>query len=314
MGDLQQILHHRQGIGAGIIELGEIGQAPRDIAAHHLLEQVQHPAAIGQAQHVAHGVRRDRAFFVMRDRLIQQRQRIARRTFGGAGDQGQRALLDLHFFLGRDLAQIGRQLAGLDAAQIETLATRQHRHRHLADFGGGENEFHMRRRLFQGLQDGVEGRLGQHMHFVEDIDLVARRGRGIAHRLDDLAHFVHAVVGGRVHLLHIDIAGFRDGDAGIADAAGMDGGLGPLAVRADAVERAGDDARGGGLAHAAHAGEHEGMGDAAGGEGVGQGAHQRFLPDQAGEIGGAVFARQDAIGFLGRGPRSKDEVSDMGGL
>ena len=47
-------------------------------------------------------------------------------------------------------------------------------------------------------------------------------------------------------------------------------------------------------------GEHEGMGDAAGGEGVGQGAHQRLLPDQAGEIGRAVFARQDAIGFLGR--------------
>ncbi len=61
----------------------------------------------------------------------------------------------------------------------------------------------------------------------------------------------------------------------------------PLAVRADAVERAGDDARGGGLAHAAHAGEHEGMGDAAGGEGVGQRAHQRLLPDQAGEVAGA---------------------------
>ena len=74
-----------------------------------------------------------------------------------------------------------------------------------------------------------------------------------------------------------------------------------LAVGPDAVERARDDAGGGGLAHPAHARQHEGMGDAAGGEGVGQGAHQRFLPDQAGEIGGAVFARQDAIGLGGRG-------------
>ena len=39
------------------------------------------------------------------------------------------------------------------------------------------------------------------------------------------------------------------------------------------------------------------MGDAAGGEGVGQGAHQRLLPDQAGKIGGAVFARKDAVGL-----------------
>ena len=43
------------------------------------------------------------------------------------------------------------------------------------------------------------------------------------------------------------------------------------------------------------------MGDAAGGEGVGQGAHQRFLPDQAGEIGRAVFARQDAVGLAALG-------------
>ena len=43
------------------------------------------------------------------------------------------------------------------------------------------------------------------------------------------------------------------------------------------------------------------MGDAAGREGVAQGAHQRFLADQAGEIDGAVFAGQDPIGkrFLG---------------
>ena len=38
------------------------------------------------------------------------------------------------------------------------------------------------------------------------------------------------------------------------------------------------------------------MGDAPGGKGVGQGPDQRFLPDQPGEIGGAVFARQNAIG------------------
>ena len=197
--------------------------------------------------------------------------------------------------------QMGGQFGAVDAAQIEALAARQHRHRHFADFGGGEDEFHMRRRLFQGLEQPVEGLLGQHVHFVDDVDLVARGGRGIAHAFDDLADIVDAGAGGGVHLLHIDIAGFGDGDAGLADAAGMDGGLGALAVRPDAVERARDDARGGGLAHAAHARQHEGMGDAAGGEGVGQGAHQRLLPDQAGEIGGAVFARQHAIG-LGRRP------------
>jgi hypothetical protein len=90
---------------------------------------------------------------------------------------------------------------------------------------------------------------------------------------------------------------FGNRDAGIADAAGLDRRLLARAVRPDAVERAGDDARRRRLAHAAHAGEHEGMGDAARGERVLERADKRFLPDQAGEILRAVFARQHPIGF-----------------
>ena len=69
-----------------------------------------------------------------------------------------------------------------------------------------------------------------------------------------------------------------------ADAAGV-GGRAALAVRADAVQRAGDDARGGGLAHAAHAGQQEGVVHAALGEGVAQRADQGFLADQVVEMG-----------------------------
>ena len=204
----------------------------------------------------------------MRDGLIEQGERIARRSFGGARDQRQRAVLDRDIFLLRQRGQIGRQFGGIDAAQVETLAARQHRDRHLADLGGGENELHMRRRLFQRLEQAVEGLFRQHVHFVDDVDLVACRHRGITHALDDLADIVDAGAAGRVHLLHIDIARFGNRCAGLALPTGMDGGLGALAVGAYAVERPGDDARGGGLSHPAHTGQHEGMGDAAGGEGV----------------------------------------------
>ncbi len=44
----------------------------------------------------------------------------------------------------------------LDAAEVEALAARQHRHRHLADLGGGEDELHVRRRLLERLQEAVE--------------------------------------------------------------------------------------------------------------------------------------------------------------
>ena len=84
----------------------------------------------------------------------------------------------------------------------------------------------------------------------------------IARRLDDLAHVVDAGARGGVHLHHVGMAVGQDGDAVGAHAAGI-GGRAAGAVRAGAVQRAGDDAGGGGLADAAHAGQHEGVRDAA---------------------------------------------------
>ena len=62
------------------------------------------------------------------------------------------------------------------------------------------------------------------------------------------------------------------------------------------VERAGEDAGGGRLADAADAGEHVGLRDAAGAEGVGQRPDHRLLADQVGEALRPVFARQHAVG------------------
>ena len=73
MGDLQKILHHLQRIGAAIVELAQIAERLGDLAAHQLFEQVEHPAAIGQAQHAAHAFGRDRIALVMGDGLIEQR-------------------------------------------------------------------------------------------------------------------------------------------------------------------------------------------------------------------------------------------------
>src|SRR3546814_17994104 len=75
---------------------------------------------------------------------------------------------------------------------VEALAARQHGDRHLTAFGGGEDEFHMRRRFLQRLQQAVEGRRRQHMDLFDDVALVARPRGGIAHRLDDIADVADA--------------------------------------------------------------------------------------------------------------------------
>ena len=135
----------------------------------------------------------------MRDRLIEQRQRIAHRAFGRARDQRQRLGLGLDVFLLGDPGQMPDQKIAVHAPKIEPLTPRQHRDRHFSDLGGREDELGVRRRLFQRLQQRVERRRRQHVHFVEDVDLVARAHRRIADRVVDLPHVVDAVMRGRVH-------------------------------------------------------------------------------------------------------------------
>ena len=93
--------------------------------------------------------------------------------------------------------------------------------------------------------------------------------------------------------------------------------VGPVdrAVRQLVVERAREDARGRGLADAAHAGQDAGLRDAAGLERVRDRAHHRLLADQVVEGGRAVFARQHAIGRRppARPPRSKPPRAPLSG-
>ena len=214
-------------------------------------EQAANSAAVGLAQHVAHLFGRDLAL-AMRDRLVEDRQAVAGRAFGGAGDGLERLFLDIDAFGLRNMGEMLGQLFGRNPAKVEPLAARQDGNRDLVHLGGGEQEFHMRRRLLERFQKRVEGALRQHVNFVDDVDLVARRDGGIAHRLDDLADVVDAGVAGGVHFDHVDVAALGDRSARLAHAAGFDR-RAALPVRADAVQRLGDQPRGRSLADPANA-------------------------------------------------------------
>ena len=103
----------------------------------------------------------------------------------------------------------------------------------------------------------------QHVHFVEDIDLVARRHRRIAHGVVDLADVVDAVMRGGVHFQNVDVAAVDDRLILHAHHRHVDGRAFDRAVRQFVIERAGEDARGGGFADPAHAGQDPGLRNAA---------------------------------------------------
>ena len=87
----------------------------------------------------------------MGDRLVEQRQCVAHRAFGDAGDEGQRLRLGGDPFGGADLAQMRDHTLEIDALQIEADAARAHGDRNFVDLGRSEQELHMLRRLFERL-------------------------------------------------------------------------------------------------------------------------------------------------------------------
>ena len=143
----------------------------------------------------------------------------------------------------------------------------------------------MRRRLLERLQQRIEGVIRQHVHFVDEVHLVAAASRRILHVVEQFAGVVDLGARCGIHLDEIDEAALVDFPAGRADAAG---------IRADAgfaVERFRQDARDRRLADAARAGEQERMMDLAAVERVAQRAQHVLLSDHLGEALGAPFAR-----------------------
>ena len=106
------------------------------------------------------------------------------------------------------------------ALEIELQAARQHRDRQLLRIGGREQELHVRRRLLQRLQQRIEGMRREHVHFVDEVDLVAAAGRRVLHVVEQLARIIDLGARGRVDLDQIDEAAGIDLAAAGAFAAG----------------------------------------------------------------------------------------------
>ena len=77
-----------------------------DLAPHRALEQRHDLATVGEAQHVANGGRAEALPAAERNRLIEQRERVAHRAFGDAGDDGERVRLDRNALGGADVRQM----------------------------------------------------------------------------------------------------------------------------------------------------------------------------------------------------------------
>ena len=223
--------------------------------------------------------------------LVQQAFGVPHAAVHPARDEGEGLALDVVPALLADHGQVIHDGGTRYAPEVEALAPGEHGGDHFPGVRRREDEVHVGRRLFERLQQGVEGLLGQHVHFVDDVDLVLALAGGVLDALEQMRpDLFDPVVGRAVDLQDVDAASFRDFPAERAGVAGRH-------RRAfDAVQGLGQDAGRGRLAHAAGSGEEVGMGDLARLNGVFQRGGDVFLPDHAVEFLGAPFSGGDFVG------------------
>ena len=123
MGDFGQIAQNRHGVRPVRILRRQIPQGAGGIPAQDHIEKIHHTAPIRQTQHSAH-IFGARLAGAVADRLIQKRERITGRAFGGAGDESERIVGDLCLFRIRDFAQQSHEDLWLNPAQIKALTAR----------------------------------------------------------------------------------------------------------------------------------------------------------------------------------------------
>ncbi|MDT4845096.1 hypothetical protein FQZ97_790720 [compost metagenome] len=271
----------------GVDHRGAVGPRQR-------VDQAQHIRTVHRAQHLAH---RDllQLATAKGDRLVGERKRVAHGAARGPRDEAQGLGFGGHLLGLQHLHQVLLHRLGRHGSQVELQTARQHRDRHLLRVGRGQHELEVLGRLFQRLQHGVERRVGQHVNLVDHEDLEAALHRLVDRLFQQRLHLVHAPVGRGIEFGVVHETAGVDVGAGLAHTAGF-GGDATLPVGAQAVERLGQDARDGGLAHAARAGEQVGVVQPLGGQCVGQRPDHVLLPHHFGEIARAVLAGQNDIG------------------
>ena len=145
---------------------------------------------------------------------------------------------------------------GVDTLKVRHLTTRENGGQNFVPLGGGQNKLGIRGRFFQSLQKGVEGLGGEHVHFVDDIDLILAYLRRYAHLFKEGAHGLHRTVGSRVQLIDVLRGVFLKAPTRLTLPAGFHVGSG-----VEAVDGLGQNTGAGGFSYASRPAEQKRLGN-----------------------------------------------------
>ena len=263
-------------------QLRQLCQCGSSVLCFQRVRNMEQVAAVGHTGHAAHYVRVN--FGGNAGAGVQNGQCIAQRTIGQTGDQLRAVGGQLQLFLTGDILHPPCDILRPDAGKIVPLAAGEDGGGHFLDLGRRQNEDDMCGGLFQRFQQRIKGRCGQHVHLVDDIHLILAGAGSVGGLVPQVADIIHAVVGGCVHLHHVQQAAVVDAFADLALPAGV------ATLRVQAVDRLGKNFGAGGLAGAAHAGKQIRMAYTPCGDLVFQGGHDSTLAHHILKPLGSPFA------------------------
>ena len=226
------------------------------------------------------------------DHLVEDGEGVAHASVSFLCDECERLGLGRVAFLLCHVHEVLHGVLRRHALEVVHLASAQDGGQYLVLLGGGEDEDDVGGRLLQGLEEGIEGGTGEHVHLVDDEHLVAARLRRDEHLLAELADVLHGVVAGSIELVDVHGPLLVEGQTALALAAGV-----AAVLRIEAVDGLGKDTRTGGLAHTARTAEEIGMGQLAAADGILQRSGQRTLADDGVERKRAIFKGRNDVFF-----------------
>ena len=148
--------------------------------------------------------------------LVQQAESVSHGAVRRSRNITQSLFLHLLSFLFHQLPHPVRDGFDGNPLEIIPLASGQNGDGNLVHLRGRQNENHIGRRLLQGFQQRIKGSYGEHMHLVDDVNLIFPLRRRVGYLIHNFPDVVHAVIGGRIDLDHVHAGTSRNGAAASA--------------------------------------------------------------------------------------------------
>ena len=130
--------------------------------------QISAVAAAGQVAHA----RERQASAPQRDSLFRQRKGVPQRSVCLTRKLPEGFRLRGDILAAADVFKTFDHIRDGDAVKGDVLAARTDRDRHLMRLRGGQQKDYVRGRLFQRLEQRVEGRLREHVDFVNNVNFI----------------------------------------------------------------------------------------------------------------------------------------------